>query len=78
MVMARLEWFELDKLQKWTYIYDVNNNLIEDLYQNWDGSNWVNVEKYSYAYDVNNNLIERLEQNWDGSNWVNYMCHIYI
>ena len=46
--------------------------MIEELWQNWDGSNWVNTDKYTYIYDVNNNMIENLYQIWDGSNWVNY------
>ncbi len=45
--------------------------LTEELYQQWDGSNWVNNWKQSYTYDVNNNEIEQLRQEWDGSNWVN-------
>jgi len=45
--------------------------LIEELYQNWDGYNWVNSEKTTYTYDVNNNKIELLWQTWDGSNWIN-------
>ncbi len=30
--------------------YDGNNNWIESLLQNWDGSTWVNERKDSYAY----------------------------
>ncbi len=36
--------------------------LIEEIYQNWDGSTWVNNEKYSYTYDGNNNLTESTAQ----------------
>ena len=56
---------------KYTYTYDVNNNLIEWLRQEWNGYNWVNDWKRTYTYDVNNNMIEGLEQKWDGSIWVN-------
>jgi hypothetical protein len=45
--------------------------MIEELYQNWDGSNWVNNFKHTYTYDVNNNLIEVLGQSWNGSDWIN-------
>jgi hypothetical protein len=36
--------------RKFSYAYDGNNNLAEELYQTWDGSAWVNVLKYSYTY----------------------------
>ena len=34
--------------------------LIEQLYQDWDGSDWVDDSKYTYTYDGNNNMIEWL------------------
>jgi len=52
-------------------ILDSGFLLIEVLYQDWDGSYWVNNYKHTYTYDVNNNMIEWLWQWWDGSNWVN-------
>jgi len=33
-------WFLLENSGKETYTYDVNNNNIEWLWQEWDGSNW--------------------------------------
>jgi hypothetical protein len=54
-----------------TYIYDINNYVIEELFQNWDGSDWLNQNKFTYTYDGNNNNVELLNQYWDGSNWVN-------
>ncbi len=52
--------------------------LIEELYQIWDGSNWVNIRKYTYTYD-GNNMIESLRLQWDGgSNWVNDSKTTYI
>ena len=44
--------------------------LVENLWLDWVGSNWVNYRKIIYSYNENNNLIEYLWQNWDGSNWV--------
>ena len=56
----------------------MNNNLIEELKQVWDGSNWVNENfKYTYTYDVSNNMIEKLTQVWDVSTWVNVGKTIY-
>ena len=34
--------------------------LTEELWQEWDDSNWVNDRMYTYTYDGNNNVIERL------------------
>ncbi len=51
--------------------------LTEELYQHWDGSNWVNFWKSIYTYDWNNNMIEILGQDWDGSNWVNSSQYTY-
>ena len=51
--------------------------LIEELRQDWDGSNWIDSDKITYTYDVNNNMIEYLWQDWDGSNWVNYWKYTY-
>ena len=45
--------------------------MTEDLYQDWNGSIWVNYEKFSYEYNENNNQIEKLRQNWDGFVWMN-------
>jgi hypothetical protein len=45
--------------------------LIEELWQSWDGSNWVNDFRETYTYDGNSNLIETIEQDWDGANWIN-------
>ena len=43
---------------KSSYTYDVSNNQIEILTQQWDGSYWVNLSKSSFAYDANNNWAE--------------------
>ena len=37
--------------------------LIEELRQDWDGSNWVNGRKATYNYDVNVTLQNLLDQN---------------
>ena len=52
--------------------------LIEEIYQTWDSSAWVNSSKGSYTYDGNNNLTEALIQYWDGSAWVNSFKQSYI
>ncbi len=60
-------------IQKYLYAYDVNNNMIEWLWQNWGG----NYRLYTYTYDVNNNRIEELSQAWNGSIWVNDSKNTY-
>ena len=37
---------------KSSYIYDGNNNKIEELLQDWDGSAWENSHNWLYTYDV--------------------------
>ena len=58
-------------------ILDNGYLLIEQLYQDWDGSSWVDDWKHTYLYDLNNNKIERLIQHWLNSNWVNHWKDTY-
>ena len=62
------QWINFNRIQK---SFDINNNLIEYLYQNWDGSSWIDYWRYSYSYDSNGNQVERITQNWDSLNWIN-------
>ena len=54
--------------------YDVNNNLIQVIWEYWyyvyPYPFWMYSQKITYTYDLGNNLIEMLMQNWD-FNWVN-------
>ena len=52
---------------RYSYIYDVNNNMTEELLQTWDGTGWVNHSKNLYTYDGNNNLTEELRQSGPAS-----------
>ena len=52
--------------------------LVEIIWQEWDGTAWVDSYKYSYSYDeINNNLTEYLFQSWNGSAWVNLSRRSY-
>jgi len=51
--------------------------MIEELWKDWDGSNWVNKYEHTYSYNRNNKVIEQLVQSWDGSIWVNVWKHTY-
>ena len=57
-------------MSKNIYTYDVNNDLIEDLFQYWHNSEWLDGRRHTYIYDGKNNMIEDLYQNWKESNWV--------
>jgi hypothetical protein len=63
--------------RQYTYTYDANNNLTSYLYQNWDGTQWLNYLQYTYTYDANNNRTSYLRQDWDGTQWVNDTQRIY-
>jgi hypothetical protein len=45
--------------------FDSNNNMIEDLRQNWVDGDWLNYDKYKYTYDSDNRLIS-----WQLYDWI--------
>jgi len=51
-------------IQKSSFSYDVNNNLLEEFVQLWDIENevWIIGEKHLFTYDDKNNLIQELHQ----------------
>jgi len=49
------------------YTYDGNNNLTNNLAQDWIDMVWVNNHMFSFTYDGNNNQTERLTQHWNGT-----------
>ena len=55
----------------WTYAYDRNNNLIQETYQDWSGSDWRNIHNSTHDYDENNK-IKSLYQHWDGFDWEDF------
>ncbi|MCB0743286.1 MAG: hypothetical protein KDC67_05235, partial [Ignavibacteriae bacterium] len=52
--------------ERFTNIYDDNQNEIESLYQIWDDVNneWVNVEIFKSEYDANGNWLSYMNQEW--------------
>lgn len=50
------------------YTYE-NDNLIENLSQVWNSTDWEDKYRILYSYDNNNNQIEFISENWDGSAW---------
>jgi len=58
-------------------IYDINNNLISSIDQNWTGSAWVNSESSTFTYDANHNTTSELLKTWSNTAWVNDMMNIW-
>ncbi|MFC1481520.1 T9SS type A sorting domain-containing protein [Candidatus Neomarinimicrobiota bacterium] len=52
--------------------YAPNNTIrtIVDVYEGWDGTQWVNFNRYTTTYDVHGNQTESLSEDWDGTQWV--------
>ena len=53
------------------------NNIIEYLWQDWDGVDWINLWEETCNYDSSNNLVELLGQNYDGTTWINIYKDTY-
>ena len=69
-----LKFLDFDQI---LHFLQKNNNMIEHLWQDWDGSTWVNNWKDRYVYDGNNNRIEYMTHYWSGSNWETYYKYLY-
>lgn len=56
-----------EKSRGYNYVYDGNNNLITEIYLNWNNTSnkWEYSGKDSYTYNVNNKVIQILYQNWN-------------
>lgn len=64
-----VNWDSISYIQ---YNYDIQNNLLTQLLQMWNGIAWSNFIKDYYNYDINNNLVSHYSQTWDGiSIWNN-------
>ena len=51
--------------------------MLEYLWQDWDGVNWINLWMESCTYDLSDNLVELLGRNWDGTTWINIYKETY-
>jgi hypothetical protein len=58
-------------VEKYSYTFNNNGNMTSRLYEDWDGSTWVNHDRFTYTYDSNGNMTSWLMEDWDGSAWVN-------
>lgn len=63
------EWVLKKKI---LYSYDVaNDNLLEKIEKNWDGSEFEDYSKRTYVYDDNNNIDYYTIQHWISDYWIN-------
>jgi len=51
--------------------------MISELYETWDGSQWISAELYNYTYNFNGIMTSQFSQTWDGSQWVNKRRETY-
>ena len=45
-----------------TYTYDVSGNMLGELGENWDGTQWVNQYRNTYTYDAGGNMLTELDE----------------
>lgn len=69
LILSGVNWVNFYQFNK---SYDVNNNLIQNIQQNWNGSAWDNSAKYDYGYDGNNNETSYLYSFFTSGNWQGY------
>jgi len=78
-----LVWYggNVFKDSKYTETYDSNNNMITEIFQEWNDilNDWENSSKSVFAYDLNNNLSSETRQIWNSgiNNWENSMLHSF-
>ncbi|MCH8034249.1 MAG: T9SS type A sorting domain-containing protein [Bacteroidetes bacterium] len=60
---------------KITFKYDLNNNLIEELGENWGNENWVNDGKTLRSYDILDRVIEIQTYIWQQNQWIGEYKH---
>ncbi|MCL2311083.1 MAG: T9SS type A sorting domain-containing protein [Firmicutes bacterium] len=58
-------------LVRYTYKYDSQNNMTEELGQIWQSGQWVDGFKYTYSYNSQNNMTSSVMQFWQSGQWTN-------
>jgi len=56
---------------RYTYTYDASGNMLTTLWEDWDGTQWVNFVRYTCTYDASGNRLTELAEDWNGTQWVN-------
>lgn len=57
--------------ERYTYLFDGDGRMINDLFQEWRDSTWVNVILINCVFDASDNSTIYLIRNWSYSQWVN-------
>jgi hypothetical protein len=77
------EWdMVLNAMHQWVnyaltlYNFNTDNQLTEEIRQNWDGNTWVNASRTGYTYNANDDQVSVIEQSWSGI-WVNLSQELY-
>lgn len=62
--------------KKFTFTYDGNNDMTEELGQHWDGSAWVNDYRIQKTYNNNHDALATTTQYWAGTQWGNPYLYV--
>ena len=57
--------------KRYTYTYDASGNMLTELWENWNVTQWVSDYRSSYTYDASGNMLTRLQEVWNVTQWVN-------
>jgi hypothetical protein len=60
------------------YFYDLNNVLISEKSQAFDGINWINFDSTTYSYNSHGDLTEQFSHKWDSTGWVDDYLNQYF
>jgi hypothetical protein len=60
-----------ENFYKYTYTFDVNNNMLSLLRQAWLNNYWENTYKITFSPDASGNNLNTLQEVWQNNNWVN-------
>ncbi|RYE25953.1 MAG: T9SS type A sorting domain-containing protein [Sphingobacteriales bacterium] len=67
------EWDALNTIYqdayRTTYSYNTNGDVLEEQYENFNGTSWDLTSRASYTYDANFNNTEILQENYNTGNW---------
>jgi hypothetical protein len=63
---------------KTIFTLDGNNDALEELNQNWDGSNWINGNHTLKTFDGNHNALTTKTEYWNGTTWGSSYLTVYI
>jgi len=77
--MLCLEWKNAEwvNLQKLTYTYDSNHQILTRVNESWLNNTWENVGRMTNTYNSMGERLTQLQEQWAGVDWVNYNLSTY-